>query len=109
MAARASFVCQFPGLISVEYWLRNSGFNTFPTALLGSCEMKSMTLVLLTLPRGSLHGPISSSSLARLPGVNPSLSRNRSSRCPAAYGAKRPFTKTPTSVKCPNAEGDPFT
>ena len=46
MAARASFVCQFPGLISVEYWLRNSGFNTFPTALLGSCEMKSMNLVL---------------------------------------------------------------
>ncbi len=37
MAARTSFVCQFPGLISVEYWLRNSGFNTFPTALRPRC------------------------------------------------------------------------
>jgi hypothetical protein len=44
MVSCASFVC--PRLISVEYWLRNSGFNTFPTALLGSCEMKSMNLVL---------------------------------------------------------------
>jgi hypothetical protein len=46
MAARASFVCQLPGRSSVEYWLRNFAFNTFPTALLGSCEMKSMNLVL---------------------------------------------------------------